>query len=724
MKKSETNKHPSNIGEEPKSSINEIGALGSSVPQPGSEASPPKTPRVVRNEQGVIVSTTRRSEPKILGFINLPKRTKPTRGAKPKPSRGRGKRGKTKAPARDAGRATLRNDREARLRMANRRNAARANKQRSARRTRANTTIEMRQEHRVLKVDTSIRVGDLAHAMSKTAAAVVRKGWKLGMESLRPLTLLGTDDAATLAGAFGWRVIDVGFDEAGLTSRCVDAPALPRAPVVTVMGHVDHGKTSLLDRIRNAAVAETEAGGITQHIGAYRVALPAGDIVFFDTPGHEAFDMMRARGAQVTDIVVLVVAADDGVQPTTIEAINHARQAGVPIVVALNKIDKPGCDPERVTQALLAHGVVDEAFGGDSPVCRISAKTGEGIDALLDTVLSRAALMELRAPVAHRAHGVVIEGRVRKGHGPTAAVLVQDGTLRVGDIVVAGTTWGRVRRLMNDAGETVEHAGPSTPVSVVGLQTTVAAGEHAVVVADEAAARRICEHRVALARQAVAPSNVLDIDAFRRRSTTKVLPVVLKADVAGSIEAIRGVLDSLAVSQVQVRVVDAGLGSITDGDVRTAAAAGGIVLGFNVTGARRALQAARRDGVTVETFKIIYELADEVRRQMTARLDPVFEERRLGLAEVRQRFVLSGGQVVAGCRVLDGQVTRSARVRVVRDGTVVHEGTLSSLRNHKDDTVAVGQGHECGMIVGGFGGVAVGDHIEAYELDEVLPELG
>ncbi|MBL4683344.1 MAG: translation initiation factor IF-2 [Nannocystaceae bacterium] len=709
--------------------------MGSSIKQPAKKVPVPR--QVVRNEDGVIVGTTRRSEPKILGFIKVPVRNKTavgtragktTRGrtARGKTTRGKTTRGKTgrRIVAATAGRATLRNEREARLRFANRRNAMRSNKQRRSRRTRANTAVEMREEHRVVKVNGAIRVGDLAHAMSETAGEVVRKGWTLGLEALRPLSLLEAQDARTLAAAFGWRVCDVGFDEESLTLRIGNAPRLPRAPVVTVMGHVDHGKTSLLDKIRNATVAVGEAGGITQHIGAYRVALPAGDIVFLDTPGHEAFESMRARGAQVTDIVVLVVAADDGVMPTTIEAIKHARDAGVPIVVALNKMDKPGAARQRVVQELMAHGVVDEALGGDSPVCPISAKTGEGIDALLETVLVRAEQMQLQAPRQGRAHGVVIEGRIRKGYGPTCTLIVADGTLKVGDIMVVGETWGRVRLLLDDSGTAIETAGPSTPVTVVGLQAPVGVGEHAVVVQHDAAARRITEHRCARTRQAMTPSNVVDIEAFRRRRSTKVLAVLLKGDVTGSLEAVRGVLESLVVPGVEVQVVDARLGPVSDGDIRMAAAAGALVLGFNVKSGRRAMDAARRDGVTVETRQVIYELVDLVREQMIGMLDPVIHEKALGTLEVRRLFRLSNGSIVAGCRVTEGAVTLAAQIRVTRDGTVVHEGSLQSLRTHKEAATRVGQGYECGVIVRDFDGLADGDRIEAYELVEVMPELG
>ncbi|MEM6991836.1 MAG: translation initiation factor IF-2 [Myxococcota bacterium] len=707
---------PKPVAEEPKSSIASsdspqtaaIEALGSSVGA---------SPRVRRNADGVIVGTTARTGPKILGFIDVSRRTKALRA---KRGADKGTRG---ADTKTIGRATLRNTREARLRTANRKNAARSRAQRNTRRTRSNTAAAMRAEHQVLKVDGTIAIAELAHALSQTVTAVVRRGWQLGLESLHPGSRIDAQDATVLAEAFEWRVVDVSFDEADLLASACAGPAEKRAPVVTVMGHVDHGKTSLLDKIRNARVADGEAGGITQHVGAYRIGTDAGDLVVLDTPGHGAFEMMRARGAQVTDIVVLVVAADDGVMPTTVEAIGHARRAGTPIVVAINKMDKPSADAARVRRELMAHGVVDEALGGDTPTCMISAKTGEGLDALLQAIALQSDLMELEAPREGRAHGVVLEGRVRKGHGPTCTVLVQDGTLAVGDIVVAGSTWGRVRRLLDDAGVAIDRAGPSTPVTVVGLSAPPRAGEHAVAVACEADAKRIVEHRRARARRALAPTNVVDIEAFRRRRSLTTLPVLIKADVAGSAEALSGVLESLTVAEVNLQVVDAGVGAISEGDVKIAAAAGALIVGFNVKADRRSADLARRQGVALVTGKVIYELADAVRGRMAALRKPELVNVRTGSAVLRQCFALSGGGVVAGCRVTDGVVAADSTIRVMRDGEMVFEGPLRSLRIGKEHAPRVRSGYECGMLLGGFDALREGDVLEAFETREVMPEL-
>lgn len=719
MKNVRTQTPSTPVGQEPKSPISSIGALGSCVDDA------PKTQRVVRNDDGVIVGATRRSEPKILGFIKLPTRSKAKPKTNAKAKRGGSKSGRSKrTPATDLGRASRQSEREATVRMANRRNAIRSNKQRRSRRARSSHTVAMRDESRVIKFDGAIAVDALAHAMSQTVTAVIRKGWSHGMPSLRSDQRLDVASARVLADAFDWTVNDVTFDEAALLAGTMDAPPLARAPIVTVMGHVDHGKTSLLDKIRDTRVALGEAGGITQHIGAYRVERPSGDIVFLDTPGHEAFATMRGRGAQVTDIVVLVVAADDGVMPTTVEAIAHARQAGVPIVVALNKMDTPGANPTRVKEALMAHGLIDEASGGDTAVCPLSAKTGQGINELLEAIALQAELLQLRAPHAGRAHGVVIEGRVRRGHGPTCTVLVQAGTLRPGDVVVVGHSWGKVRRLLDQAGTVINAAPPSTPVTIVGLDDAPRAGEQVVVVDSEATAKRIRDHRSVRARQAIAPSNVLSIEQFRRRHHDKALAVVLKADVGGSLEALEGVLEAVEVAGVELRIVDTGLGPITEGDVKTAAASGALVLGFNVKTDRRGLTAARRHQVDLETRSVIYELASEVKARMAAQLDPVFEESRTGQLQVRQLFGLSNGATVAGCRVIAGTVGRGARVRVVRDAVTIFEGSLDSLRIHRDDVSQVRQGHECGVVVQGFDSLAEGDQIEAFELREVMPELG
>lgn len=668
---------------------------------------PAKGPTVVRNEEGVIVGTTRRSEPKILGFIKVA----------PRPKKAKVEVAKAKAP--DAGRATRRKEREQRKLQTNRQNQARDRANRRGRRARVSHTQPRRAENRVIEVEGSILLADLAHALSKTASQVVRAGYGIGLKGLRPTERIDVATATALAGAFDWRIEDTSFDEAALLARRSDVAAEPRAPIVTVMGHVDHGKTSLLDAIRDTRVAQREAGGITQHIGAYRVALDGGEVVFLDTPGHQAFNAMRGRGAQVTDIVVLVVAADDGVMPTTVEAIAHAREAEVPLVVAITKSDLPAANPGRVKQQLMEHRVIGEEFGGDTLIVEVSAREGRGIDALLQTLLLQADLMELRAPVHGRARGVVLESRVSKGQGPTCTVLVQAGTLEPGDVLVAGDVSGKVRRLLDEDGNVVASAGPSTPVTVVGLGAPPRTGRPVVVVDDDTAAKRIIAHREERRLRSIQGSNVLSIERFRRRRAVKLLPVLIKADVAGSLEAVQEVLEALEVDGIELDIVATGLGAVTEGDVKTAAAAGATILGFAVKSGGRAQSAARREGLHIETSRVIYELADAVESRMTSMLEPAFEERRCGTVEVRAIFDIRKVGRVAGGRVLDGELTRDARVRVVRDGAVVHEGELASLRMHKDDVARVGNGRECGFSIRGFDDLQEGDSVEAYALEAV-----
>lgn len=669
--------------------------------------------RVVRDERGVIVGAAPARGPKILGFIKVPTRTKTRRDA--------GRRSAPK-PTVQIGRASLRDAREAKVRNKNYRNAARGRTARNRRRLRANHTAAMRPENRVLKINGSIRIDALAHAMATTAAQVIGTGWRLGLTHLRPQQRVDAAAARTLAEAFDWGIVDVGFNEAVFVRSAGEMTLDRRAPVVTVMGHVDHGKTSLLDAVRNTRVAQGEAGGITQHIGASRLVRESGDIIFIDTPGHEAWAAMRGRGAAATDIVVLVVAADDGVMPTTVEAIAHARSADVPVVVAINKMDAPGADAGRVKQQLMAHDLVAEEFGGDTSFCELSALTGDGVEALLETLTLTAEMMDLRAPQEGRARGTVLEGRIRKGHGPTCTLLVQAGTLRVGDILVAGGAWGKVRRLLDDQGKPVECAGPSTPVTVIGLDAPARAGEPAVVVRDDAAARRIHEHRIVRARLSMAPSNLVRMDEYLRNRDAKVLPIIIKAGVAGSIEALAHVLDGLDVGDVSVDIVRTGLGAVTEGDVKLAAACGAVVLGFNVKSDRKAEAAARGSGVAIETRRVVYELADAVQQRMMTLLDPVFEERPLGTLVVRQVFNVTKTGTVAGGRVTDGALGQGAQVRVVREGAVLFEGELGSLRVHKNDVARVGVGRECGVTVAGFGAFAEGDRIEAYERVQVVAD--
>lgn len=669
-------------------------------------SSPTHERRVLRNEDGVIVGTTRRNEPKILGHIEVkPRRRKAVVTV-----------GRDETP--ETGRASRRKERIERKLLANRRNQARDRANRRGRRSRLSHTKPRKAENRLLSVEGSILVSELAHALSHTSGDLIRAAYRLGLKGLRPNTRIDVDAASTLAEAFEWRVEDTSFDERALLKRRSQAAARRRAPIVTVMGHVDHGKTSLLDAIRDTRVAQREAGGITQHIGAYRVDVGSGQVVFLDTPGHEAFNAMRGRGAQVTDIVVLVVAADDGVMPTTVEAIEHAKAADVPIVVAISKCDLPAANPGRVKQELMEHAVIGEEFGGDTLMVEVSAKQGQGIETLLETLLLQAEVMALDAPVEGRARGVVLESRVRKGHGPTCTVLVQAGTLKPGDVFVADDTWGKVRRLLDEDAKPVDSAGPSTPVTIVGLDAPPSTGRPVVVVEDEDTAKRIIDHRATRRREAMHEGNVLSIERFLRRKTVKALPVLLKADVAGSVEALQEVLDALDVEGVDLEVVSTGLGPVTEGDVKTAAAAGATIVGFAVKAGNRATSAARREDVEIETSRVIYELADAIEARMIDMLDPVFEERRRGIIEVRAVFDIPKVGRVAGGRVVDGELARDALVKVVREGEVIHEGEISSLRVHKDAVAKVGNGRECGFAIRGFNDLRESDRVEAYALEE------
>ncbi len=500
----------------------------------------------------------------------------------------------------------------------------------------------------------------------------------------------------------------------------------PRPPIVTVMGHVDHGKTTLLDYIRKTNVAAREAGGITQHIGAYKVKLPEGEITFIDTPGHHAFTTMRARGARVTDIVILVVAADDGVMPQTVEAINHAKAAGVPIVVAINKIDKPDANPERVKQELSKYGLIPEEWGGETVMVPISAKTGQGVDELLEMVLLQAEMLELKANPDKPARGTVLESKLDPKRGPVATLLVQEGTLRVGDAFVAGLHWGKVRAMINELGQRVKEAGPSTPVEVLGLSDVPMAGDLFFVVENEKKARQISEERKEKAKQALQEKPKLSLEELMKRLSegeAKELRLVLKADVQGSLEAVKEAVEKLSGDEVSVKVIHSGVGAITETDVMLAQASGAIIVGFNVRPDSKAKRAAEQEKVEIRTYRVIYELIDDVKKAMAGMLEPEFEEVVLGRAEVRQVFSVPKVGKVAGCYVLEGKITRNANIRVLRDGTIVHEGKLSSLKRFKDDVREVAAGYECGMAIEGFQDIKEGDIIEAYEVKEVEREL-
>src|ERR1700704_2318558 len=583
---------------------------------------------------------------------------------------------------------------------------------------------------REVMVPETISVGDLAHKMSVKAAEVIKVLMKLGnMVTINQV--LDQETAMIVVTEMGHMAKAAKLDDP--ESLLADAPEhheaelKPRAPVVTVMGHVDHGKTSLLDYIRRTKVASGEAGGITQHIGAYHVQTPRGMVTFLDTPGHEAFTAMRARGAKLTDIVILVVAADDGVMPQTIEAIHHARAAQVPIVVAINKIDKHEANLEKVKQELVAQTVVPEEYGGDSPFVPVSAKTGAGIDTLLEQVLLQAEVLELKAPVDTLAKGLVIEARLDKGRGPVATVLVQSGTLRRGDIVLAGSSFGRVRAMLDESGGAVHEAGPSIPVEIQGLSDVPAAGEDVMALGDERKAREIALFRqgkfrdVKLAKkQAAKLENLFE---QMGEGEARLLALLIKADVQGSQEALVHALTRLSTDEVKVNVVHSGVGAITESDVNLALASKAVIIGFNTRADTTARKAAEASGVDVRYYNIIYEAVDEVKAALSGMLAPEKKEAILGLVDVRQVFKISKVGAVAGCYVLEGLVRRNASVRVLRDNVVIHTGEIDSLKRFKDDVREVKSGFECGMSLKNFNDLKVGDQFEIYEVQEVARTL-
>jgi translation initiation factor IF-2 len=498
---------------------------------------------------------------------------------------------------------------------------------------------------------------------------------------------------------------------------------VPRAPVVVVMGHVDHGKTTLLDRIRKTNVAASEAGGITQHIGAYRVEINGNPITFLDTPGHEAFTAMRARGARVTDIAILVVAADDGIMPQTVESINHAKAAEIPIVVAINKIDVPGANPERIKQQLSEHGLIAEEWGGDTIICNISAKTGEGIDHLLEMLTLTAEMLELKANPNRAAKGTVIEARLDKGRGPVMSVVVQNGTLRQGDIIIAGTTVGHVRTMMDDKGRLVKTAGPSMPVEITGMDDVPAAGETFHVVDDERMARELAEERRHKQKQAALGGfkkvSLEDLFSRIQQGEIKDFNVIVKADVQGTAEAIKSSLEKLSNDEVRVRVIHSGVGAISESDVMLADTSGAVIVGFNVRPDNVARESAARAKVDIRLYRVIYDCINEIEAAMKGLLAPKFKEVVIGHAEVRKIYKVSKVGTICGCYVQDGKIMRNSKVRVIRDGVVVHEGELASLRRFKDDVKEVVQNYECGMQVENFNDVKEGDIIEAFVMEKV-----
>ena len=574
----------------------------------------------------------------------------------------------------------------------------------------------------------TISVQELANRMAARMPDVVKTLMKLGVMATAT-QVIDADTAELVVEEFGHRSrrVSEGDVELGLAGVADEDTALRhRSPVVTVMGHVDHGKTSLLDALRQADIASGEAGGITQHIGAYQATLKSGaKITFIDTPGHEAFTSMRARGARVTDIVVLVVAADDGVMPQTVEAIRHAKAAHVPIIVAINKMDKPGANPERVRNELLQHEIVVESMGGETQDVEVSALKGQGLDALREAILLQAEILDLKANPDRSAEGTVVEARLDRGRGPVATVLVQKGTLRQGDIVVAGTESGRVRAMIDDRGRQIAEAGPSTPVEVLGMSGVPLAGELLVVVENEGRAREIAAFRQRRERDRSAAASgaargTLDQMLARiQAGEQKEVAVVIKADVQGSAEAIQATVEKLGNGEVRVRVVLAGVGQITESDIQLAKASSAVVIGFNVRANAQARQLASRDGVDVRYYSIIYDVADDIEKLVKGKLAPIQREKFLGYAEVRQVFDITKVGKVAGCYVTEGVVKRGAGVRLLREGLVVHQGELSQLKRFKDDVREVARGYECGLSFAGFNDLREGDMVECYETEIV-----
>jgi translation initiation factor IF-2 len=582
---------------------------------------------------------------------------------------------------------------------------------------------------REVTIPETITVQELANRMAVRGADVIKALMKMSVM----VTInqnIDADTAELIVSEFGhtFKRVTEADVEIGIEGVQDTAEQLaPRPPVVTIMGHVDHGKTSLLDALRETDVAAKEAGGITQHIGAYQVTLPSGaKITFLDTPGHEAFTAMRARGAKATDIVVLVVAADDGIMPQTVEAIHHAKAAKVPLIVAINKIDKPSADPQRVRTELLQHEVQVESLGGDVQDIEVSAKEKLNLLKLEEAILLQAEVLELRANPNRSATGVVIEAKLEQGRGPVATVLVQRGTLKAGDILVAGSQWGRVRRMFDDHGHTLDNATPAMPVEVLGLQGTPAAGDDVVVVESEARAREIAEFRQRRDRLHVATAGRSSLEQMLKdikEGTAKELPIVIKGDVQGSVEAIEGALSKLATGSVMVRVLHKGVGGVNESDVTLAKASNALIIGFNVRANPQAREMAKRDKVDIRYYSIIYNVTDDVKNLMAGLLDPTYKENFLGTAEIRQVFRITKVGTVAGCYVTEGSVKRGAKVRLLRDNVVVHEGSLKTLKRFKDEVREVNQGFECGMAFENYDDIKVGDVIECFDVEQVAATL-
>jgi translation initiation factor IF-2 len=582
---------------------------------------------------------------------------------------------------------------------------------------------------RDVAIGETITVGDLAQQMSVKAAEVIKFMFKMGT----PVTInqvLDQETAQLIAEELGHKVklvSDNALEDSLAESLKFEGESFSRAPVVTVMGHVDHGKTSLLDYIRRAKVAAGEAGGITQHIGAYHVETERGMVTFLDTPGHAAFTAMRARGAKATDIVILVVAADDGVMPQTIEAVQHAKAAGVPLVVAVNKIDKPGADLDRIRSELSVHGVTSEEWGGDTPFVSVSAKVGTGVDDLLEAVLLQAEVLELKATPSAPGRGVVVESRLDKGRGPVATVLVQDGTLRQGDMVLIGSNYGRIRAMLDENGKAIKEAGPSIPVEILGLDGTPEAGDDMSVLSDEKKAREVALFRQGKFREvklARAHAGKLEnIFENMGQEEKKTLNIVLKSDVRGSLEALQGSLGGLGNDEVQVRVVGGGVGGITESDANLALASNAVLFGFNVRADAGARKIVEQEGLDMRYYNVIYDIIEDVKKALTGMLGSDVRENILGIAEVRDVFRSPKFGAIAGCMVVEGTVHRNRPIRVLRDDVVIFEGELESLRRFKDDAAEVRNGMECGIGVKSYNDVKVGDKIEVFEKVQVARSL-
>jgi translation initiation factor IF-2 len=584
---------------------------------------------------------------------------------------------------------------------------------------------------REVTVPETITIQELAQRMTERSVDLIKYLMKQG-QMMKPGDVIDADMAQIIAEEFGHTVKRVAESdvEQGVFNVVDNPEAMhSRPPVVTIMGHVDHGKTSLLDAIRKANVVAGEAGGITQHIGAYQVEHNGQKITFIDTPGHAAFTAMRARGAQVTDIAILVVAADDSVMPQTIESIHHAKAAGVPIIVAINKVDKPDADPQKVRTGLLQHEVFVETMGGETLDVEVSAKTGKGLDRLLEAILLQSELLDLKADVSRTAEGVVIEAELDRGRGSVATVLVQKGTLRTGDIIVAGDEWGRVRALVDDHGEPVKEAGPAMPVEVLGLQGTPHAGDRFAVVGNEARAREVSEYRQRLSREKAAARQAGSRGSLEQMmnqlqvSGVKEFPLLIKGDVQGSIEAITGALDKLGTEEVRARIVHSGAGAITESDVSLAAASDAAIIGFNVRANKQARDAAERDGIEIRYYNIIYDLVDDVKAAMSGLLSPERRETFLGNAEILEVFNITKIGKVAGCRITEGKVERGAGVRLIRDNVVIHEGKLKTLKRFKDEVSEVPVGQECGMAFENYEDIRAGDVIECFRVEEIKRTL-